>query len=140
MTRAADTSVLVPALLSWHAHHPRAAAVLPSLSALPAHVLVETYSVLTRLPAPHRVAPRDAARALAALCLEAVVPTGQAHRDLITRVADLGIVGGAVHDALIGTTAREHGLTLVTADRRARRSYEAVGARCIVVELGQTAL
>jgi predicted nucleic acid-binding protein len=38
-----------------------------------------------------------------------------------------GIRGGAIYDALIGATAAEAGLPLLTFDRRAQRTYEAVG-------------
>ena len=52
-------------MLGWHEHH------LPALTALqrgfeharvvvPGPALIETYSVLTRLPSPHRLSPADA--------------------------------------------------------------------------------
>jgi predicted nucleic acid-binding protein len=64
-TTAVDTSVLVAALLSWHEAHVRALAALRDASSrgklvVPAHALVEAYAVLTRMPAPHRLAPADA--------------------------------------------------------------------------------
>ena len=62
-----DTSILVPALIPWHEHHPAALAVARSVQGIPAHVLFETYSVLTRLPAPHRLAARAAAELIARL-------------------------------------------------------------------------
>jgi len=67
---ALDSSVVVAALASWHEHHDAAlAAVQEALSSeagaiVPGHALVEAYSVLTRLPRPHRLRPADAARAL----------------------------------------------------------------------------
>ena len=62
---AVDTSVVVAALLGWHEDHARARAALEGgLAAggllVPAPVLVEAYSVMTRLPAPHRISPGDA--------------------------------------------------------------------------------
>ena len=39
------------------------------------------------------------------------------------------IGGGAAYDALVAATAKHHGLALVTADRRARRTYEAMGVQ-----------
>ena len=63
-SRTCDTSVLVPALLSWHPAHEECRAAVVEVAVLPSHVFLETYSVLTRLPAPHRVAARDAAAAV----------------------------------------------------------------------------
>ena len=39
------------ALSAWHEHHATAAEALEGVAALPAHVRLEAYSVLTRLPA-----------------------------------------------------------------------------------------
>ena len=61
-----DTSCLVAAVCDWHRHHETtrkeierrtAAGETPVLSA---HSLAEAYSVLTRLPEPHRLRPDDA--------------------------------------------------------------------------------
>lgn len=38
------------------------------------------------------------------------------------------VLGGPVYDALIAFTAAEHQATLVSLDRRAAATYEAVGA------------
>lgn len=51
-----DTSVSVAAFTSWHEGHKGAAEVLGAGARLPAHCALESYSVLTRLPPPHRVA------------------------------------------------------------------------------------
>ncbi len=51
---AVDTSVVVAAFASWHEGHRSALAVLARHPRLPAHVAVESFSVLTRLPPPHR--------------------------------------------------------------------------------------
>jgi predicted nucleic acid-binding protein len=45
-------------------------------------------------------------------------------RDLAVR----GVAGGAVYDALVGATAAEHGVPLVSRDARARAAYRTVGA------------
>ena len=60
-----DTSCLVAAVCSWHEHHPatveelvrRAKRREETVMAAPA--LIETYSVLTRLPPPYRLRPVD---------------------------------------------------------------------------------
>jgi predicted nucleic acid-binding protein len=54
---AVDTSVVVAAFASWHEGHRTAAAALARKPRVPTHVLVETFSVLTRLPPPHRAPP-----------------------------------------------------------------------------------
>ena len=54
--KAADTSVVIAAFASWHENHQAARRALDNGLRLVEHCAVETYSVLTRLPAPHRVA------------------------------------------------------------------------------------
>src|SRR3989442_803666 len=53
--KAADTSVVVAAFASWHDKHESARRALDEGLRLIEHCALETYSVLTRLPAPHRV-------------------------------------------------------------------------------------
>ena len=56
-----DTSVLVASLVAKHPHHQRAMAVIERVlkgsdsAVVAAHALVETYSVLTRLPVTPRI-------------------------------------------------------------------------------------
>jgi predicted nucleic acid-binding protein len=126
---ACDTSVLVPALLSWHPQAADAREAMDGVDGLPAHVLLEAYSVLTRLPAPHRFAAADAGRLLHETELRVLSLTARQHRQLLTHLVGNGIRGGAVYDALVGATAREHGHTLITRDLRARATYDAVGVR-----------
>lgn len=129
-----DTSVLVAAVLSWHPEHQVARAALRErVATIPGHALVELYSVLTRLPAPHRLAPEAAAVVVESLPLDVCVLPAEQHRGLMTSLARAGIRGGAVYDALIGATAAHHDLTLLTRDRRARVAYDAVGARYAIV-------
>jgi hypothetical protein len=59
---AVDSSVAMPAMLAWHESHETSRDAARGAS-IPAHSLVECHSVLTRLPAPHRVGA-DAADAL----------------------------------------------------------------------------
>ncbi len=125
---ALDTSVCVPALVSWHEHHEacrRAAAG----ARVPAHVLVESFSVLTRLPAPHRLTGNVARRLLAGRFASSEVLTESAplQRSIVDRLARIGVEGGAVYDALVGLTAAQYDEVLLTRDRRAARTYELVG-------------
>lgn len=126
---ACDTSVLMPSLVAWHPDHTDSRRAMRDVTVVPAHVLLETYSVLTRLPPRQRITPDDAAAAIAALGLEVVALSAAEHQQLVARLAAAGIGGGAVYDALVGATAREHGRTLVTRDVRARATYDAMGVR-----------
>ena len=125
---AADTSVLVAAFASWHESHAAAREALRG-ARLVAHSVVETYSVLTRLPPPHRVVPGLAAEFLRHVATDAplVLPAGE-----VARLPDLlsgrGISGGAAYDALVAVTALQHGAELVSLDSRAAATYRAVGA------------
>lgn len=125
-----DTSVLVPALLPWHESHATArAAVAARVRAVPAHVLLECYSVLTRLPAPHRLAPAPAAELLRSLDWEVLELAESAYADLLQTLARSGIAGGAAYDGVVAATAASAGCTLLTSDVRARRTYDAVGVK-----------
>ena len=127
MTPTADTSVLVAALAAWHPRHVEARQRLGGVDRVVAHVLVETFSVLTRLPAPHRISAADAQSALAGLPWQVVALPAAGYQPLLAVAAAQGISGGAVYDALICVTAREHQLTVLTNDARSRRTYDALG-------------
>lgn len=94
------------------------------------HCALETYSVLTRLPAPHR-APGDVVRDfLASRFRPAFLRlSAQAYREFLLRLPDHGVAGGASYDALVAATAASHGAELVTCDRRAAPVYERYGVR-----------
>lgn len=122
-----DTSVLVPALLPWHQHHALALEAARAMDGLPAHVLFETYSVLTRLPAPHRLSAAVAAELIGRLPGEPLILGAGAYTAVLRALAVVGIRGGASYDGLIGATALAHDRRLVTLDRRALATYDAVG-------------
>lgn len=125
---AVDTSVVVAAFASWHEGHASAIAALDRKPRVPAHVLVEAYSVLTRLPAPHRAPASLAAAFLAQRFREApLVLAASAHVRLVQEVAAAGLTGGSVYDALIAVTVRNAKATLLTRDRRAATTYERLG-------------
>jgi predicted nucleic acid-binding protein len=125
---AIDTSLVVALFASWHEAHESAREAVPEEVHLPAHVLLESYSVLTRLPPPHR-APADVVAAFLRSRFEAKLLTlpGSGHRSLLASALDAGISGGSVYDALVAATAKHAAATLLTRDRRAVRAYEAVG-------------
>jgi len=132
---AVDTSVVVAGFASWHEAHTEARAALARQPRIPAHVLIESYSVLTRLPPPHR-APSP----LVAEFLRARFPdppltlVGRAHVALLQLAIEGGVRGGAMYDALVGATAKHAGATLLTRDRRAVAIYEVVGAAYELVD------
>lgn len=124
---ALDTSVVVAALLGWHEAHEQALDAARG-GGIPAHALLESYSVLTRLPAPHRLAP-DVVSSLIAGWFppeRIFVPSAALARSVVGRLAAAGIGGGASYDALVGLTAAEHGAELRTRDRRAAVTYDAL--------------
>jgi predicted nucleic acid-binding protein len=122
--KAVDTSVIIAAFASWHESHARARLTLDDGPSLIAHCALETYSVLTRLPTPHRAPAELVARFLAARFPGAPLTLpGPEQAQLPTRLAAAGITGGAVYDALVGSTAAHHGATLFTLDGRAMETY-----------------
>lgn len=127
--RAVDTSVLVAAFASWHERHQLAFRALRD-ARLIGHVVVETYSVLTRLPPPHRVAPETVVDFLRALTDQPpLTPSPRLLTELPPRLARAGLTGGASYDALIGATAAEAGAELVSLDVRAVQTYRALEVR-----------
>jgi predicted nucleic acid-binding protein len=129
-----DTSVAVALLVADHQHH---SATLEALGrrelGLSGLAAFETYSVLTRLPSPARRTPAAVTRLLTANFPHTRFLSPGAADALLGTVAGLGIAGGAVYDALVGATAREHGFTLVTRDRRALDVYRALGVEVEVL-------
>lgn len=120
---ALDSSVAVPAVLPWHDAHDAVRGVLWD-AVIPAHAAVETYAVLTRLPAP--LEPTVAARLVDQL---PVIAAGEDLQSaLVSECSRLGLIGGSVYDAVIAMTAQRHGLALASRDRRAAKTYELVGA------------
>lgn len=125
-----DTSVIVPAMSAWHPAHREALTVVSQrATAIVGHALLEAYSVLTRLPSPFRVEPALASAALGALDLPVVALEPDEITTLIQRLGPEQVSGGAAYDALVAATAQQHGLTLITSDTRARRTYQAMGVR-----------
>ncbi|WGX96994.1 PIN domain-containing protein [Nocardioides sp. L-11A] len=129
MSAACDTSLLVPTLNPRHPDHAAALEVWPLLSAVPVHVLLETYSVLTRVHDSYRMQGADVARALDGLGLEVIGLPESRQVALVATFAAADVDGGAVYDGLVGSTALHHDVELITRDRRARSTYDALGVR-----------
>jgi predicted nucleic acid-binding protein len=66
MTFSLDSNVMIAAVCEWHEHHATATGAIEARlvagDRLPTavHAITEAYAALTRLPAPHRLAPGDA--------------------------------------------------------------------------------
>lgn len=134
---AADTTVVVAAFSSWHVAHEAAKSALDLDidTRLPAHALLESYSVLTRLPQPHRAAPRAVSEFLfERFRRPPLTLTARGHLDLVRQTASLELPGGMIYDALIAATAREAEAALLTRDRRAIPVYELLGVAYRFVE------
>lgn len=126
---AIDTSVVVAAFATWHEGHSDAVRVLAREPSLPAHAAIETYSVLTRFPMPYRVPHPVVAEYLDRMfpARYRLLPRPATARNLPRIASQSGIGAGGVYDALIGLVARDAGATLVTRDRRAMATYQALG-------------
>ena len=123
--RAADTSLVVAAFASWHRAHDGARRALDGGIGLIEHCALETYSVLTRLPPPHRASGEIVRDFLAARFPGPLLRlSAAAYREFVLTLPDRQVAGGAAYDALVAATAAANGAELVTCDRRAMPVYE----------------
>ena len=128
--KAADTSLVVAAFASWHEHHEGARRILDGGLRLIEHCALETYSVLTRLPAPHRTSGAVVREFLSTRFPQSFLRlSARAYKEFVLGLADHGVTGGAAYDALVAATAAVSGAGLVTCDRRALPIYERYGVR-----------
>src|SRR5687767_2108495 len=111
-----DTSCIVPLVCGWHEDHVVTVRVVEAYLtegfelAVAAHSVVEAYAVLTRLPAPHRVAPAAAFDLLERNFGQPVETFGLTARETWTflgRAQAAGVAGGRAYDALIAASARK---------------------------------
>src|SRR2546426_2106818 len=111
-----DTSCMVAVISSWHEHHARAMAAIEDRlgrkqgMVVAAPTLIETYSVLTQLPTPHRISPADALAIVNANFLgrvKTVALTAAGYRTLLHRSGEAGISGGHIYDSVIAACARK---------------------------------
>lgn len=122
---------MIAAVCAWHDHHRQAAAEIErrldegERLAVPGPALVEAYAVLTRLPAPHRLAPGDAWTLLEsnfvkpAYVVKIGALTGKAYARLLRSLAAQSVAGGRAYDAVIGECARDAtAQTLLTFNRK----------------------
>jgi hypothetical protein len=94
------------------------------------HCALETYSVLTRLPPPHRTSGGVVRDFLTARFPQPLLRLGErSYRDFVLGLPERGVTGGAAYDALVAATAMECSADLVTCDKRALPVYERYGVR-----------
>src|ERR1700726_3963828 len=92
-----DTSVAVALAVASHEHHQSTRKAVGDRSCgLSGHAAFETFSVLTRLPPPNRRTSRAVARLLAHNFPGSLFLSAREAERLHTRLASLGIAGGAV--------------------------------------------
>lgn len=126
--KAADASVVIAGFASWHAQHEAARRILDTGPRLIDHCALETCSVLTRLPSPHRVPAGLVHEFLQSRFPQPYLRLDEpAFRVFVSGLADYGIAGGGVYDALVAATAAANGVELLTCDRRALPVYERYG-------------
>lgn len=125
---ALDTSVVVAAFAPWHEAHVAARRAVTPDAVVTAHVVTETYAVLTRMPEPYRM---DAATATEYLARQwggrVIAPAVELYESLIAKAAAGGVTGGGIYDALVGLTAHSFGHELLSLDLRAERTYRSLG-------------
>jgi predicted nucleic acid-binding protein len=133
---APDSSVVIAAIAPWHAAHRPALAALSEVDVrLPAHVALESTSALSRMPEGYRMSP-----ALVLQVLEQnfskpwLALSGKDQQSWLSKAVEKGVRGGALYDALIAATAVKYGATLISADRRAQPTYEAMGVQAEFVD------
>jgi predicted nucleic acid-binding protein len=123
-----DTSVAIAFAVQDHEHH---RSTFDSLAerdlGLSGHAAFETFSVLTRLPPPIRLSTAATQRLLTTNFPYTRFLSARRAAALLGRLAEIGVAGGAVYDALVGAAALDHGCTLVTRDRRAMETYRRLG-------------
>ena len=124
MTRyLCDTSALVAAVSSWHEHHDRTCAEIERRKdgneelVVAAHSLAETYAVLTRLPAPHRLRAADAIALIESNWKDTPIMhlTGAETWSALHEAQRRAMVGGQMYDVLIaGVALKAEASTIIT--------------------------
>ena len=132
--KAADTSLVVAAFASWHESHEAARRSLEGGLRLIEHCALETYSVLTRLPPPHRASGPIVRDFLKTRFPQPFLRlSAQGYKDFVLGLPDHGVTGGTAYDALVAATAAVCGVQLATCDRRALPVYERYGVRILLL-------
>jgi predicted nucleic acid-binding protein len=117
---ALDTSCVIPLLSSWHEFHVRTKQGYEARRArrerlvIPAHALLESFAVLTRMPV--RLSPTDARRLLEESFFKTAEIASLAGGAAWTTIQDLSLRdmgGGIACDAVIAHTALDAGASVL---------------------------
>jgi predicted nucleic acid-binding protein len=117
-----DSSVLIAAMISEHAHHTESLKWLQKVrekkieGAVSAHTLAECFSVLTRLPINPAIPPALAWRLIQENILasfQVVDLSVRDYRQAISRLAESNLRGGLIYDALIIQSAKKKGISRI---------------------------
>jgi predicted nucleic acid-binding protein len=106
-----DSSVLVAVFYGDHPHHAASLDVFTRFGkkdvACAAHSLFEVYSALTRMPGKHRIGGEQALLFIGDIQerLTLVALTADESAKTLRTFAGLGVVGGAIYDALLAGCA-----------------------------------
>lgn len=128
MIHTPDSSVLIPSLQVGHPNHQETRRVLNRRHLrIIGHVALETFATMTSAAYKPRTSPSASAAAIAQLDSSPLAPSAQGYVDLMTEAGASGLIGGAIYDALIAITARQHNARLISRDVRAAATYKALG-------------
>jgi predicted nucleic acid-binding protein len=136
---AADTSVIVAALIGWHERHEPACSAIEAALArkslvIPAPALLDSYAVLTRLPAQHRLTHADAFHLLRSSFATARIaaPKNRDAWSALRRWSVNALGGSDAYDAQIVEIARDAGAKTLLTFRRAELERMAISGIEIV--------
>ena len=139
-----DTSVMVAALAHWHGDHERASRALierrerGETMLIAGRTIVETFAVLTRLPAAQRLTPAVARDMIepsfvTGVRIVAMPPAG--YRQLLERSASLNLSGSGAHDAEIAFCAIAAEVdAFLTFNKRHFAGFAELASRVVVPE------
>ncbi|HVS64379.1 MAG TPA: type II toxin-antitoxin system VapC family toxin [Thermoanaerobaculia bacterium] len=120
-----DTSAAVALVVTGHEKHAETLSALEGLTlGLAGHAWFETFSVLTRLPRPARRSAGDVLTILGHNFPASRFLSAGAAVELTNEIAQRGIAGASIYDALVAAAAREHDRPLASRDRRAASVYQ----------------
>jgi predicted nucleic acid-binding protein len=106
-----DTSLLVPVFYGDHVHHQPSLELFVQFTresgCCAAHSLAEVYATLTRMPGRHRIGAEQAMLFGGSIRerLSIIALDGDEYAGALEASAALGIVGGAIYDALLASCA-----------------------------------
>ncbi|HEY1234071.1 MAG TPA: PIN domain-containing protein [Candidatus Binatia bacterium] len=138
-----DASCMIAAVCAWHEHHEAAANEIENRLAarakmiVAAPALIEAYSVLTRLPPPHRLSPHTALTLLDSSFLKlgsVIALNAKCYQTLLLGAPKNNVAGGRMHDAVIGACAEQASAATVLTFNAA--DFAALGQRYDIVVPG----